>query len=321
MPGGIYFGRGRATAIATSIFLCCLLLAGCSATNGDKSATGISTRSATTAKAQQLTGTMDDWIMAICEMGPGLVQRLGGGGVFMPGASNVIRCTSSRAVAGRNYMILAGYYASAASAERDLSLNTGGNRLGPYAQGWDPSTEQVVVFALRNNDPARALEPLGSFGFSLGRAAPPDPNPAEPPRAVPTAQPPKGQNPAGSASSDGVVNRRFKSRTGIIACDLFGAGDRGSATCEIRQHTFQPKVLPGCETGWPSRFELEQGNSVSVYCYRDTIFNEALPVLDYGTPLTVGAITCIIDRTSGVTCKDATTGHYFRASRDSYKYA
>jgi hypothetical protein len=140
--------------------------------------------------------------MAICEMGPGLVQQLGSGGVFMPTASNVIRCTSSRAVAGRNYMILAGYYDSAASADRDLSLNTGGNRLGPYAQGWDPSTGQFVMFALRSTDPVKALLPLEGFGFTVGTArgagsAAVPTQPAPPARpAVPTAGPPGRSQPS-----------------------------------------------------------------------------------------------------------------------------
>jgi hypothetical protein len=34
---------------------------------------------------------------------------------------------------------------------------------------------------------------------------------------------------------------------------------------------------------------------------------------------TVGSITCVIDETNGVTCKDATTGHYFQAARQSYR--
>ena len=142
----------------------------------------------TAAADEGLAGTIGDWVLSVCE--GGLYQQ-GGTGIFMPGASNGIRCTSRKAVAGRNYMVLAGYYGSNASANQDLALARGSLRLGPHAQGWDPSTGQLVMFALKSTDPAKALVPLESFGFAVSAAtqAPTAAAPTQLSPAVPDAGP------------------------------------------------------------------------------------------------------------------------------------
>jgi len=42
------------------------------------------------------------------------------------------------------------------------------------------------------------------------------------------------------------------------------------------------------------------------------------PILRYGQTRSISPITCA-SQTSGVTCKDGGTGHYFFLSRDSYE--
>ena len=63
---------------------------------------------------------------------------------------------------------------------------------------------------------------------------------------------------------------------------------------------------------------LDQGTPPAVVCNSDTLRNSALPTLSYGSTCPVNPISCV-SRPSGITCSDATSGHYFRVSRDSYE--
>ena len=112
---------------------------------------------------------------------------------------------------------------------------------------------------------------------------------------------------------------RFQSPTGNIACDLNGSATPPEATCEVREHSYQPKVKPSCDPGWANSFRLVQGQTVEVNCYSGTDFRSALPVQGYGNPLTVGSLTCVLDEPTGVACKDGTTGHFFQAARQEYQ--
>ncbi len=107
-------------------------------------------------------------------------------------------------------------------------------------------------------------------------------------------------------------------RTGNIACDLNGSTTPPEATCEVREHSYQPEVKPTCNPAWANSFRLVQGRTVEVNCYSGSDFRSALPVQGYGNPLTVGSLTCVLDENTGVTCRDATTGHYFQAARQEY---
>ena len=138
--------------------------------------------------------------------------------------------------------------------------------------------------------------------------------PVSPPSQTPSSQ--------GSAVTPGGGNLRwqFQSPTGNIACDL-----NGSAT---------PRKPPAKSASTPtsprsSRLAIRAGRTVSdwcragqceVNCYSGTDFRSALPVQGYGKPLTVGSLTCVLDETTGVTCKDGTTGHFFRAARQAYEW-
>lgn len=88
----------------------------------------------------------------------------------------------------------------------------------------------------------------------------------------------------------------------------------------MREHTYQPQVKSNCNPNWANRFTLKQGQPVEVNCYPGTDFRSALPVQDYGRPLTVGSLTCVLDEDTGVTCRDSTTGHYFQAARQEYEF-
>jgi hypothetical protein len=164
------FNWGRAN-VAVCVALVAVFTAACS----DDSAippmqSSPSDRSAVDASRDRpdaLSGDMNDWLAAVCEIAPG-TQTISPPRFVMPMASgNITRCTSKAAVAGNYYPILAGYYDSEQSADLDLPGATGAP-LGAYARGWDPSTQQFVMIALlRSAHPAKALGPLARFGFSL----------------------------------------------------------------------------------------------------------------------------------------------------------
>jgi hypothetical protein len=125
---------------------------------------------------------------------------------------------------------------------------------------------------------------------------------------------------ASTVTPDSNLQWRFQSPTGNIACDLNGSSMPPEATCEVREHTYQPKVKSNCDPGWANRFTLRQGQTVEVNCYPGTDFRSAFPVQGYGKPLNVGSLTCVLDEATGVTCKDSTTGHYFQAARQEYEW-
>jgi len=56
-------------------------------------------------------------------------------------------------------------------------------------------------------------------------------------------------------------------RTGNIACDLNGSTTPPEATCEVREHSYQPEVKPTCNPAWANSFRLVQGRTVEVNCY------------------------------------------------------
>lgn len=181
----------------------------------------------------------------------------------------------------------------------------------------------------------RALEPLAQFGCSITHR---DPYAATPTLGeVPRVDPPVELAPAPmtpipptpslpmpapqrSANPDSYPHWTFQSKTGNIICDLDGASGRGVASCEVRNHFYQPEVKSSCQQSHTNRFTLIEGKPVSVECYPGTDFPSGLPVQDYGRPLTVGSITCVIDRESGITCRVTGTGHFFRAARQSYEW-
>jgi hypothetical protein len=113
---------------------------------------------------------------------------------------------------------------------------------------------------------------------------------------------------------------RFQSPTGNIACDLTNLNVKAQVICEVREHTYQPQPRSNCDPTEVDAFTLVQGNAVSPSCDATSQFPPQLPVQGYGRPLAVGAISCVIDENTGVTCTDATSGHFFRASPDSYKW-
>jgi hypothetical protein len=273
----------------------------------------------------RLTGTFEDWVQAVCDY---TADRRG----LLPSATSGGQCVPFNGQGTGPFAF--GIYppGSEWAINQDLAM------LGPYAAG-STGTESVVFAAFMDGNRTE-LMPLEKFGFVIhpgkmsscsapsgvrvecpARGAPATASQPSTPRALPA--PPSRSSPSPAQvprnNPDNYLHWRFQSKTANIACDLDGSSGEGVAVCEVREHAYKRAVKPDCAQGWVNSFSLRQGRTVVVNCYADTIFQGALLVQDYGYPLTVGSITCVIDETTGVTCKDATTGHYFQAARQSYR--
>jgi len=68
------------------------------------------------------------------------------------------------------------------------------------------------------------------------------------------------------------------------------------------------------------QFYVSKGEPGKLGCYEGlSDFKRTLPkTLDYGQSESLGPMTCVSE-TSGVTCTDTVTGHFFRVSRETYE--
>lgn len=126
-----------------------------------------------------------------------------------------------------------------------------------------------------------------------------------------------------------VTSFQFLAPSGNIGCEMEDDHD-GTAfvVCKIRDHTWaasaseycQQASVPGATGGTGSDMQLAQGNPPCVGPHTIQIFlsgQYAPAPLDYGQKRSIGTITCESEP-SGVTCTDASTGHFFRVSSESY---
>ncbi len=270
----------------------------------------------------KLSGDMADWIGLACSGGSATQEaNLSplGDGVCHQDYSNPGSVSNLKAV-------MYGRFDSEDSMLRTLSIV----KPSYYAAGQSDGV-YTAFFVMSDRYAEELLTPLKKFGFTINpgpqyaanqdgaaQAQIPSPRSAAPsPAPIPAPAPSTGVS---TVTPDSNLQWRFQSPTGNIACDLNGSVKPPEATCEVREHSYQPKVKPNCNPGWVNSFRLVQGRTVEVNCYSGTDFRSALPVQGYGNPLTVGSLTCVLDETTGVTCRDATTGHYFQAARQEYQW-
>jgi hypothetical protein len=109
----------------------------------------------------------------------------------------------------------------------------------------------------------------------------------------------------------------FQSPSGNIVCK----GDASFAICQIHDRTYVAPPVSQCEAGGtdPKTFQLDQGKPAQFACdYNSIYYGPPLQPLGYGQTQSDSPISCDSEP-SGVTCTDASTGHFFRVSRDSYQ--
>lgn len=111
----------------------------------------------------------------------------------------------------------------------------------------------------------------------------------------------------------------FQTPSGNIYCQIQPDPDGLPAVaCEGGGSQAGPKPDCAAHMQWGDRFYLVQGGPVVSNCHTDTIRSNQpqAPVLEYGQTKTVGTITCDSE-TSGLTCTDSSTGHYFSMSMEA----
>jgi hypothetical protein len=189
-------GTVASKAVAAVLAVAALaLLPGCSSPSQPTSSSGPSS---------QLTGSMDQWLSAVCEQGSSTTPVTSGR--YLRGATNPTTCLALMDLGNERQRVplVIGTYASESAAESDL----GGERLGPYAEGND-GTEEIVISTMSPSDrlqptESTMLNPLATYGFTVH----PSPNPMEEPQAPTTpttyanAMPPQTPTPTDSQPSE-----------------------------------------------------------------------------------------------------------------------
>jgi hypothetical protein len=108
----------------------------------------------------------------------------------------------------------------------------------------------------------------------------------------------------------------FQSPSGNITCWVAD----NVVSCVLFNRTYAPP-LGNCALAqnfdW-RHFALLKGQSPELLCDRNYDNPPSPMTLDYGQRYSAGVMTCDSE-ISGVTCTDTSTGHFFRASRESYQ--
>ncbi|BBZ17090.1 hypothetical protein MGAD_14250 [Mycolicibacterium gadium] len=106
----------------------------------------------------------------------------------------------------------------------------------------------------------------------------------------------------------------FISPTGNVACMIV----MDLARCDIIDRDWSPPPRPAdCEFDYGHGIEIVAGQPASFVCAGDTVFG-ADEVLPYGDAITAGPLRCE-SADSGITCRDADTGHGFTIALDAYQ--
>ncbi|MEU6698308.1 serine/threonine-protein kinase [Pseudonocardia sp. NPDC046786] len=108
---------------------------------------------------------------------------------------------------------------------------------------------------------------------------------------------------------------RFRSPSGNIACAL----EPFEVRCDVLERTWEvPPVPASCRQAYGTGTRLAGAAPGELTCVGDTIADPTLPVLEFDRVLRSDEITCV-SRTTGVECRNTTTGHGMAVARASYR--
>jgi hypothetical protein len=128
---------------------------------------------------------------------------------------------------------------------------------------------------------------------------------------------PLQQNDLNSATFELAVPG-FKMPSNNIFCRIgppVGNASVGDLRCDILQVTHKPAPPRDCPLSWGDAFAISQNGTMGLrICHGDTIQDDALMPLAYGSQWNEGGFLCK-SATTGVTCTNA-AGHGFRLSRE-----
>jgi hypothetical protein len=127
------------------------------------------------------------------------------------------------------------------------------------------------------------------------------------------------------ASHAGPYSVQFQSPSGDISCNLVNQPPldthslaKNFVQCDIADHSWvAPKPPPPGRDGATTSFVLMQGKAPIVGYSPGTVGDDG-PMLDSTQTPYGGAITCRNEQ-SAIRCSDASTGHFFRVSPESYE--
>jgi hypothetical protein len=117
---------------------------------------------------------------------------------------------------------------------------------------------------------------------------------------------------------------QFQSPSGDISCNLVNSPPtdthslaKNFVQCDIASHSWvPPQPPPQDRADATSTFVLMRGQFPIVGYSPGTL--AASDPVNYDQPLSAGAISCRSEQ-SAVKCTDASTGHFFRVSQESYE--
>lgn len=104
----------------------------------------------------------------------------------------------------------------------------------------------------------------------------------------------------------------FKSPSGNIHCYL-DANYGPYARCDITYVDRPPRTPTYCDLDYGQAFGVDERSRGEALCAGDTVKDDRNPVLNYGSSISQGGITCVSEET-GMSCENA-RGHGFTLSR------
>ena len=106
----------------------------------------------------------------------------------------------------------------------------------------------------------------------------------------------------------------FRSPSGNIHCQYWRDEKGAALRCDMRAISNRLPPPRDCDLDWGRAFEVTDNAAAATrICHGDTVMNDALPVLAYGSQWRQGAFTCQSER-SGITCV-SDLGHGFELAR------
>jgi hypothetical protein len=128
---------------------------------------------------------------------------------------------------------------------------------------------------------------------------------------------------AGSSHAN-VFSEQFQSPSGDVSCNLVNSPPldthslgKNFVQCDIVDQSWvPPRPPPQGRADATSTFVLVRGQ-LPIVGYSPGTLAASDPV-NYDQPVSAGAITCRSEQ-SAMKCTDASTGHFFRVSRESYE--
>lgn len=107
----------------------------------------------------------------------------------------------------------------------------------------------------------------------------------------------------------------FQSPSGNVGCQISPT----SVRCDIDERDWSPPPKPAdCRLDYGQGVAIGAGQRAHLMCAGDTARTGSAEPLAYGSAITGGPIRCESAQ-SGMTCRDAGTGHGFTISRESYQ--